>query len=448
MSATMGREQRGSSVLDTAYGLRLAGEREPALRWAAALVTAAPESLGAALLLARLLVEHGRPAPARTLAEASCARAIERGELPYALAATLLGGEIGSDTTTLRTAIANAFGLGSTRRSATAAPLPPPLLPGELAPHFAALSGAALLEAAEKAAARVAAAPAPARAAPSEVPELPLFGALAPAGLARLLGCFTLRELPTGAAVVTQGEPGAEAFVVVRGRCEARRHGADPTQHTTALATLGAGAVFGEMALVSAAPRAASIVAVEPLLLLVAERSALEAVAQDEPAIGAALSAFCEERMLANLLRHSPMLSSLPPSQRAELLTRLERRSLARGDALVRQGHDSDGVYLIASGQVQVRASEQSGEELVLAQLGAGDVVGEISLVLRRPATADVLALSPTVALLLRRDAFQEVVREHPTLLRDLYELAVERDEETRSVVAQQALDASDLVIV
>lgn len=446
MSVAAGRE-RGASVLDAAYGLRLAGEREQALRWAAALVTAAPESLGAGLLLARLLIEHGRPTPARALAEALSARAIERGELSHALAAALVAGEIGGDTGTLLRAIADAFGLGSARRSASAAPLPPPLLPNELAPHFAALSGAALLEAAEKAVARVVSA-APARPGRGEVPELPLFGALAPSGLARLLGCFALRELPVGAAVVTQGEPGAEAFVVVRGRCEAHRRIEGASTSPTALATLGAGAVFGEMALVSAAPRAASVVAVEPLLLLVAGRSALEAVALDEPAIGHALSTFCEERMLSNLLRHSPILSSLPPPQRGALVARLERRSLARGEALVRQGHDSDGVYLIASGQVQVRAREESGEELVLAQLGAGDVVGEISLVLRRPASADVLALSPTVALLLRREAFQEVVREHPTLLRDLYELAVKRDEETRSVVAQQALDASDLVIV
>jgi cAMP-dependent protein kinase regulator len=345
-------------------------------------------------------------------------------------------------------AIGEAFGLGSTRRSASAAPLPPPLLPNELAPHFAALSGAALLEAAEKAAARLGA-PTPARAgARNQVPELPLFGALSPPGLTRLLSCFTLRELPTGAAVVTQGAAGSEAFVVVRGRCEAQRQHDGPSAGSTALATLGAGAVFGEMALVSAAPRAASVIAIEPVLLLVAERSALEAVALDEPAIGRALSAFCEERMLANLLRHSPMLSSVPPQERVALLARLERRSLARGDALVSQGHDSDGVYLIASGQVQVRKHEEGGEELVLAQLGAGDVVGEISLVLRRPASADVLALSPTIALLLRREVFQEVVHEHPTLLRELYDLAVERDEETRSVVAQQALDASDLVIV
>jgi cAMP-dependent protein kinase regulator len=339
-------------------------------------------------------------------------------------------------------ALAAAFAKGSTRRSPNAAPSPPPILPSQLAPHFAALRGAALLEAAEKAAALVARGK---ERSESPVPELPLFGALEASGLRALLSCFALRELDAGATVVRQGDAGQEAFVIVRGLCEARRESGDGS---TVLATLGAGAMFGEMSLVSDAPRAASVIALEPTLLLVAERAALEAVALHEPAIGRALGRHCEDRMLANLVRHSSVLSSLPPAQRGELIARFERRSLVRGDRLVQQGQDADGLYLLASGQVQVRAKDESGEATVLAQLGAGEVVGEISLVLRRPATADVIALSPTIALVLPRDAFHDAVRAHPTLLRDLYELAVKRDEELQSVVAQESIDASDLVLL
>ena len=77
-----------------------------------------------------------------------------------------------------------------------------------------------------------------------------------------------------------------------------------------------------------------------------------------------------------------------------------------------------------------------------------GDVVGEIGLVLRRPATATVTASHPTLALHLSREQFHEAIREHPTLLSELYELATKREEETRSVVAQQALDVEDIVLV
>ena len=87
-------------------------------------------------------------------------------------------------------------------------------------------------------------------------------------------------------------------------------------------------------------------------------------------------------------------------------------------------------------------------DDLRITELGPGDVVGEISLVLRRPANATVRALTPTVALFLGRDEFQDAIREHATLLGELYETATQRDEETRTVVAQEAMDVGDIVLL
>ena len=111
-------------------------------------------------------------------------------------------------------------------------------------------------------------------------------------------------------------------------------------------------------------------------------------------------------------------------------------------------GQEPEGLFLIASGGVRVLGRDQDGEALQIAQLGPGDVVGEISLVLRRPATADVRATHLTIALHLRRDPFREVIKEHPTLLHELYELATKREEEMRSVVAQEALDVEEVVLL
>ncbi len=108
----------------------------------------------------------------------------------------------------------------------------------------------------------------------------------------------------------------------------------------------------------------------------------------------------------------------------------------------------SPGLFLIASGGVKVMSADKDGDRIQLARLGPGDVVGEISLVLRRPATATVVAEHETVTLTLQREKFQEVIREHPVLLNELYELATKREEETRSVIGQASVDASDFVIV
>jgi cAMP-dependent protein kinase regulator len=202
------------------------------------------------------------------------------------------------------------------------------------------------------------------------------------------------------------------------------------------------------MALVSQAPRAASVVAVEPVQLLSIARSALEELAAEDAAIGRELGRFCYGRMISNLIRHSAILSSVPPDQRSALVERFTSERFEVGEYLVRQGEEASRLFLIASGEVQVQSRDEAGERTVLAQLGPGHVVGEISLVLRRPANADVLALHATVALALSREQFHEAIREHPTLLRELYDIAIQREQETRSVVAQRADDVSDVVLL
>jgi cAMP-dependent protein kinase regulator len=439
--------QPGLSAIDQAHALRLRGKPEDALRLAASVLTAAPEQLDAAALVARLLLERQRGPIANQVALRLGDACIRRGDLPGAWLAAQLSHQAGGGAAqdALRR-IAEAFGKGSPRVS-NAAPTPPALpQASDIAPHFAKLSGDALLDAAEKAAARFLKTPDPLPAS-GPLPALPLFGALQAPALLKLLGRLELRELDAGGYLLKQDEEGREAFVLARGVLNVVREDAS-SGAPVLLAVLGPGAMLGEMALVSGAPRAASAVAVEPVQALCIARSALEDLARQDAAIGRELGMFCYSRMIANLMRHSAILSAVEASKRAELVARFNTEQFAPGDVLVHQGSEGDRLFLIASGGVQVRGKDADGDRVVLAELGPGNVVGEISLVLRRPANADVVAVHATVALSLSREQFHEAIREHPALLQQLYDVAIARHEETRSVVGRKAVDASDFVLV
>jgi CRP-like cAMP-binding protein/tRNA A-37 threonylcarbamoyl transferase component Bud32 len=73
-------------------------------------------------------------------------------------------------------------------------------------------------------------------------------------------------SFPAGAVIVTEGDPGHEAYVIVEGQCSAYR-----VEGTTeiGLRTMGPGDVFGETAVFSAKPRTASVKAVTNVVLLV-----------------------------------------------------------------------------------------------------------------------------------------------------------------------------------
>ena len=76
-------------------------------------------------------------------------------------------------------------------------------------------------------------------------------------------------------------------------------------------------------------------------------------------------------------------------------------------------------------------------------------LVGEVALVLRRKANADVVAVHPTVTLHLPKDGFMDLIREHPAILQGLYLLAVKRDEETSGVLENSTTSvAEDYVLV
>lgn len=433
----------GVSPLDNAHAARLAGSFDLAMQLAASILTASSEDLGAAWLVARLLADANRLEPARAGAIELVSRFVRRGDLASACLAAHLAGSAGADATPLLRQIADAFGRGSPRLAAVSL-APPPLPTGvEVAPFYAKLAAAPLYDAAEKA--LVKALGSRDRVVDGPVPRLPMFSELAPPVLQKLLTTFELREFETGGYVVSQGEEGVDAFLLIRGVLNVVR---EAEEGAIVLAVLGPGALFGEMSLVSNGPRAASVVAVEPAHVFAAPRRGIEALSVKEPSIGRALGAFCNQRMLSNLIRHSSILSVVEPARRAELVARFTPRSFGVGDVMVRQGEDAGRLFLIASGGVEVRGNEADGDNVLLAQLGAGDVVGEISLVLRRPATADVVAVHTTVALELTREQFQEAFRQHPGLLQELYELAIKRDDETRSVVAQPAVDVSDTVLL
>jgi len=418
----------GIKTLDDAWAAWIAGRSEDALRACVAILEADPRQVGAAALIAQVFHAEGDAAPS-ALVDVF----VRRGDLPSAVAVAA----VASDPEGARRAIAEAFGEGSPRAQ-DVAPAPPPLPPSP--PQLeAGLDGSALEERAKKAmgAAQTE------RPADAPVPSLPLFGALAPRALEQLLGAWTVRPFAAEEKVVREGDEGREAFMVVRGHLRVIRE-----REQTLLAELGPGAIFGEMALVSDAPRAACVIANEPVLLLVAARDDLERLAEETPAIGQQLSSFCRARMLYNLIRHSAILAAVAPGERAKLMRRFETRHFRADEALVRRDEQTEGLFLIASGAVSVVGRDADGDGLELARLGPGDVVGEISLVLRRPATADVVATHRTVALELKYEQFQEAIREHPELLSELYELATKREEETRTVVAQETLDVEDVVLL
>jgi len=81
------------------------------------------------------------------------------------------------------------------------------------------------------------------------------------------------KQFAPGAVIVREGEKGDCAYMIVAGRCRAYRT-ADGTEET--LAVMEPGDAFGEMALILYEPRAATVVAVDAVTVLVLDKATLD----------------------------------------------------------------------------------------------------------------------------------------------------------------------------
>jgi len=85
------------------------------------------------------------------------------------------------------------------------------------------------------------------------------------------------------------------------------------------------------------------------------------------------------------------------------------------GEVICSQGEAGDRMYVLQSGRAQVLRSE-AGRDVVIGELQAGDIFGEMSIFDRSPRSATVRAEGRATVMTLDKKAFLRRVHEDPSL--------------------------------
>ena len=124
----------------------------------------------------------------------------------------------------------------------------------------------------------------------------------------------------------------------------------------------------------------------------------------------------------AEALRRCMLFSRVDDETLARCIDSLRARRYRRNETIFHQGDPGDSLYVIQAGAVKIVLPDPEGEEgAIIATLGAGDFFGELALLDGEEHSATAVALEPTEALVLRRDAFERLVDEDPNLRRALF---------------------------
>ena len=118
--------------------------------------------------------------------------------------------------------------------------------------------------------------------------------------------------------------------------------------------------------------------------------------------------------MSADVLERVELFKPVPRDGLMRLAERGLVRRFAPGVRLICQGEPSTGMYVILRGRVRVDRWLPDERSVRLAELGAGDVVGEMGLLDGAPRSATVTAIEETEALELHATLLAVVLIDYP----------------------------------
>jgi CRP/FNR family transcriptional regulator, cyclic AMP receptor protein len=118
---------------------------------------------------------------------------------------------------------------------------------------------------------------------------------------------------------------------------------------------------------------------------------------------------------LADALRRTDLLGSVPDADLATLAGASRMRGFRRGQIVCVMGDPGDTLIVVVSGRVKVAVRSADGGELILMAVGPGGILGEVSVADGGPRSADLETLEDSRLLFLPRDLVQEICARVPS---------------------------------
>ena len=113
---------------------------------------------------------------------------------------------------------------------------------------------------------------------------------------------------------------------------------------------------------------------------------------------------------------NSTVLGILPAEDRRRLTERCLERRFDKGQIVYFEGQTADSMLALVEGHLKVSTFSSDGNELLIATVIPGEIIGELGLLSTDPRSATVTATAPSRALVLTRAVVMELIEERPAM--------------------------------
>lgn len=140
--------------------------------------------------------------------------------------------------------------------------------------------------------------------------------------------------------------------------------------------------------------------------------------------------------MDSNVLANVELFKELTDEDRADLLSMMSETTLRRGESLFHEGDSGDRLYVVTDGKVKLSHTADDGRENLIAVLGPGEIIGELTLFDLGARSSTVTAIAATSLLSLSHKDMMAYIDAHPAMAKSMLKELARRLRNTNQQMA------------
>ena len=197
--------------------------------------------------------------------------------------------------------------------------------------------------------------------------------------------------------VIKQGDNGDNLYIIESGEliCEKIFN---PGESPTYLKTYKEGELFGELALLYNAPRAASIYAKTECVLWALDRHTFNHIIKE--------SAMNKREKYKKFLETVPLLSTVENYELYSICDAIKMEKYEKNQYIIKEGEQGDKFFILDEGEAVATKEKMTFKKKYFK----GDYFGELALLKNAPRAASVMAVTDCKVLTLDRPAFKRLL--------------------------------------
>ena len=197
--------------------------------------------------------------------------------------------------------------------------------------------------------------------------------------------------------IIKQGDNGDYVYIIEKGEliCEKVFNKGDPP---TYLKTYKEGELFGELALLYNAPRAATIYAKTDCVLWALDRLTFNSIVKE--------SAINKREKYKKFLETIPLLSTVESYELYSICDAIKTEKYEKNQFIIKEGEEGDKFFILDEGEAVATKENMNFKKQYLK----GDYFGELALLRNAPRAASVMAVTDCKVLSLDRPAFKRLL--------------------------------------